>query len=166
MSLDITAAQQAIFNAFDVALDHALGAGIEVGVVQIEPPLPIYPIDSKMARPPNVTAAQNRAIARATFRQSLAATLVSAIPSKTYTDTSGTPGNATANSDLGRSAIVNAQSSVVITNSKVGTTSLVLISPETNEALTFSTVVSNGFFTVNLSSVTSGSYIFRWAVQN
>lgn len=44
----------------------------------------------------------------------------------TYTDTTGTPGNATANSVTGKSSIASGQSSVVITNALVTSTSVVM----------------------------------------
>lgn len=83
------------------------------------------------------------------------------------TDTSGTPGNATANTPAGRSAFAAAASAVVITNSLCKASSKVV--PVLNQAAADATLTqivrvstANGSFTVNGNAVATATTLFDW----
>jgi hypothetical protein len=75
------------------------------------------------------------------------------------TDTSGTPGAATINKPSGQVSVASGASSVVVTNSLVATTSVVLaVLQDNTDAIQIRSVVpASGSFTINLSGVTTGA---------
>lgn len=86
-----------------------------------------------------------------------------------YSDTSGSPGAATINKSAGRAAIAAAASSVVITNSKVLATSVVMVSLEDGDTTATSirvSAVSAGSFTVTANAAATAATKFRFAVIN
>lgn len=95
-------------------------------------------------------------------------------PLTTFTDTSGTPGNGTANTTCGRSAIASTASAAVITNSLVSATSNVFAQVETSGAgvSTLAIVPAAGSFTASsmggagVVSVTTATFKFSWCVYN
>lgn len=85
------------------------------------------------------------------------------------TDTSGTPGNATANTPAGRSAFAAAASQVVITNSLCKASSRVVAI--LNQAAADGTLTSipristaNGSFTVFGNAAATATTIFDWVL--
>jgi hypothetical protein len=83
-------------------------------------------------------------------------------------DTSGTPGNATLNTPLGRSALALGASAVTITNSLVVAGQLVDVIPEDIDttALRFKVVPAAGSFTVTWNAIATAALKFRWKVKN
>lgn len=86
----------------------------------------------------------------------------------TYTDSSGTPGNATNNSPRGRAAFAAAGTSVVITSSLVTATSTILVTLGGTDATLTSVRVTPGAgtFTVTGNAAATGSTPFDWLVVN
>lgn len=90
------------------------------------------------------------------------------------TDTSGTPGNGTANVICGRSAIASAASAAIITNYLSTTTSIVKCQLETSGAGVGAVVCApgSGNFTATsvngtgVATVTSSTATFNWCVNN
>lgn len=86
-----------------------------------------------------------------------------------YTDSSGTPGNATIDKISGRSAIALGAATVTITNARVAATSRVFISPRTRDAtglLPAVTTVGAGSFIVTTTANTTAALTFDWFVVN
>lgn len=89
-----------------------------------------------------------------------------------FTDSSGTPGNATINKSSGRSAFASAASSVVVTNSLVTASSIVIVQLETSGIGVgeLSVVPAAGSFTVTsinalgVATVVTGTAKFSWFV--
>lgn len=83
-----------------------------------------------------------------------------------YTDSSGTPGNATINKPQGRSAIAAAAAAVTITSSVCTTTSHVTITPEDLDVtlLTFKCVPGAGSFVVTGNAAATATWKFRWTI--
>lgn len=84
-----------------------------------------------------------------------------------YTDSSGTPGAATINRPLGRSAIAMGASSVVVTNSLANATSQVDITPEDLDATltAWKVTYASGSFTVTGNAVSTAVWKFRWKLS-
>lgn len=87
-----------------------------------------------------------------------------------YVDKSGTPGAATINSARGRAAIAASASSVVITNNRVTTQSIVLVHLDATSADgTLTSIqrvsVANGSFTVYGNAAATAATPFRFSVQ-
>lgn len=95
-------------------------------------------------------------------------TLVQQSPGALYTDTSGTPGSATANTASGRSAIALGASAATITSDQCFTTSVVLAQLEDLDAtLTRIKVVpGNGSFVVTGDATATAATKFRWVIVN
>lgn len=85
-----------------------------------------------------------------------------------YTDSSGTPGNATINKGSGRSAIASGASACVITNAFCMAASVVMVTAEDLDAtlLTFKCVPTDGSFTVTGVANATANWKFRWALFN
>ena len=83
-----------------------------------------------------------------------------------FTDSSGTPGNATANTALGRSAIAASATACVVTNNLVSSASVVQVSLETADATATRVIVvpANGSFTVTANAAATGTTKFNWLV--
>ena len=86
----------------------------------------------------------------------------------TYTDSSGTPGNATNNSPRGRAAFAAAGTSVVITSTLVTATSTILVSLGGTDATLTSVRVTSaaGSFTVTGNAAATATTPFDWVVVN
>lgn len=87
----------------------------------------------------------------------------------TRTDSSGTPGNVTNNSALGRAAFAAAASTCVVTNSTVTATSEVFVNLITTDATLTScrvTAVAAGSFTVTGNAVATAATTFSFIVVN
>jgi hypothetical protein len=86
---------------------------------------------------------------------------------KSYMDTSGSPGSATANAGSGRAAIAISASACTITNSLVGATSIVHATLEDLDAtLTRIKVVpASGSFTVTGDATATAATKFRWSIE-
>lgn len=84
------------------------------------------------------------------------------------TDSSGTPGAATINKPSGQVAVASGASSVVVTNSLVSSTSVVLcVLQDATDALYIRSVVPGaGTFTITLSGVTTGARKVGFVVIN
>lgn len=95
-------------------------------------------------------------------------------PLTTTTDTSGTPGSGTANTNCGRSAVASGASTATITNSNVAATSNVWIQLETSAAGIGNIAVApgSGSFVVTTINGTgaatnaTANATFSWCVQN
>lgn len=85
-------------------------------------------------------------------------------PQLTRTDTSGSPGNATANTASGKSAVAAAASSVVITNSLVTTNSLIFTQPVTADTtcVSLTATSASGSFTATCKAAATGNTTFYW----
>lgn len=85
-----------------------------------------------------------------------------------FTDTSGTPGNATANTPRGKSAIAAGVASCTITNNLCKTTSSVYVTLNgLDTTLTsISVVPANGSFAVTGNAAATANVPFSWLVQN
>lgn len=86
-----------------------------------------------------------------------------------FTDTSGTPGNATANTNCGRSAVAAAASTIVITNSSATTTSQVDLTLESKDSTCtnlYVTTLATGSFTITCSAAATAATKFNWCVNN
>lgn len=87
----------------------------------------------------------------------------------TRTDSSGTPGNVTNNSALGRAAFAAAGTSVVVTNSTVTATSEVFVNLITTDATLTScrvTAIAAGSFTVTGNAAATAAATFSFLVVN
>lgn len=87
----------------------------------------------------------------------------------TRTDSSGTPGNVTNNSALGRAAFAAAGTSVVVTNSTVTATSDVFVNLITTDATLTScrvTAIAAGSFTVTGNAAATAAATFSFLVVN
>lgn len=84
------------------------------------------------------------------------------------TDSSAAPGAATVNKPSGQAAVANGVSSVVITNSMVSTTSVVVavLQDNTDALYVRSVVPAAGSFTINLSGNTTAARKVGWVVFN
>ncbi len=89
-------------------------------------------------------------------------------PGATYTDTSGTPGSATAHTTSGRSAVALGASAATITCDKCFATSVVTAQLEDLDGtLTHVKVVpGNGSFVVTGNATATAACKFRWVVTN
>lgn len=85
-----------------------------------------------------------------------------------YSDTSATPGNATANNLSGRCSIPALGNAVTITNNKCLASSRVFMAICTNDATAVprNVVPSNGAFTITLNAATTNITGINWYVQN
>lgn len=94
--------------------------------------------------------------------------LVQASLSASYADTSDTPGNATANTGSGRSAIALGASAVTITNSQCLSTSVVNVTFEDLDATAtrLKVVPADGSFVVTADATATAATKFRWTVAN
>lgn len=82
-----------------------------------------------------------------------------------FTDLSGTPGAGTGNTMQGKFAVASGATSVTITNSMVGTGSVVVCVKEDADAATIKQVVpAAGSFQVVMSAATAGPTKVRWAI--
>lgn len=83
-----------------------------------------------------------------------------------YSDTSATPGSATANVASGRAAIAASASACVITNNKVLANSVVLVQLEDADttAIRIVCVPAGGSFTVTANAAATADTKFRWYV--
>jgi hypothetical protein len=83
------------------------------------------------------------------------------------TDSTGTPGAATINKPIGKSAIAAAASSVVITNSLVTATSHIIITPHARDTTCkeLIAVPAAGLFTVSGSANATAALPFSWRVS-
>lgn len=88
--------------------------------------------------------------------------------SSTYTDTSGTPGNATANTGSGRSAVALGDTAVTITCSQCFADSVVNATAEDIDAtLThFKVAPGNGSFVLTGNAAATAAFKFRWSITN
>lgn len=87
----------------------------------------------------------------------------------TRTDSSGTPGNVTNNSALGRAAFAAAGTSVVVTNSSVAAASEVFVNLITTDATLTScrvTAIAAGSFTVTGNAAATAAATFSFLVIN
>ena len=87
----------------------------------------------------------------------------------TRTDSSGTPGNVTNNSALGRAAFAAAGTTVVVTNSTVTATSEVFVNLITTDATLTSirvTTIGAGSFTVTGNAAATAAATFSFLVVN
>lgn len=85
------------------------------------------------------------------------------------TDSSGTPGAATANTPSGQAAIAAAAGSVTITDSLVSATSIVQAVLQANDTTCVaikSVVPGSGTFTINVNAACAGNTKVGWIVQN
>lgn len=83
-----------------------------------------------------------------------------------YTDSTGTPGDATINKASGRSAIANGATVATITNSLCTATSLVMVMPEDGlgTALWVKCVPGSGSFVVTVGVDPGATWKFRWVL--
>lgn len=86
----------------------------------------------------------------------------------TYQDDSGTPGNATQHTDMGRAAIAAAASAVTITNNKCLATSVVVVELEDADAtLLYVTVAPGaGSFVITGNTTATANTKLRWRLYN
>lgn len=86
----------------------------------------------------------------------------------TYTDTSGTPGNGTANTGTGRAAFAALGTAVVITNNLSQAASVVQVTLEDLDAtlLRVKVVPTDGSFTVTADAAATATCKFRWVLFN
>jgi hypothetical protein len=84
------------------------------------------------------------------------------------TDNTASPGAATANTPLGKSAVASGATSVVITNSTCTATSLVFVTPRTLDSAVKVWAVSAaaGSFTLTLDAAPAAAWAFNWEVRN
>lgn len=90
-------------------------------------------------------------------------------PTTSFTDASGTPGNATVNATRGKVAIAAAASSVVVTNSKVNANSQILVTLEGADATLLyikSVVPAAGSFTVTGNAAATAATSLKFTVVN
>lgn len=87
-------------------------------------------------------------------------------PSASYTDTSGTPGAATAHTGSGRSAIALGATSAVITNNQCVAACVVLGTLEDRDAtgVDLCIVPGAGSFTASVAAAATAATKFRWTV--
>lgn len=87
--------------------------------------------------------------------------------SQSGTDSTGSPGAATINKPIGKSAIAATASSVVITNSLVATTSHIIITPHARDATCkeLIAVPAAGSFTVSGTAAATAALPFSWEVK-
>lgn len=85
-----------------------------------------------------------------------------------YSDSTGTPGDATINKPIGRSAVANGATTCTITNSVCTSTSVVLVTPEDGSGTTLwhKVVPGSGSFVVTVGVDPGATWKFRWAVLN
>lgn len=85
-----------------------------------------------------------------------------------YTDSSGTPGNATINKASGRSAVAGSSATITITNSVCTATSVVLICPEDLDItlLTWKVAPAAGSFVLTGVAAATATWKFRWFLFN
>ena len=94
--------------------------------------------------------------------------LVTDVAAPTFKDTSGTAGDATANTETGLAAIATSATAAVITNSLVTANSVIAVTfanLDFGGAVRVKCVPANGSFTVTANaSVTSNPLKFYWAI--
>lgn len=98
----------------------------------------------------------------------LSCTLNNLLVMGSYTDSSGTPGNATANTATGRAAIASGASSCVISNNLVTAAARIFISPKIRDATGLLPIVSaqvaSTSFTVSTTANCTANLTFDWWV--
>lgn len=94
--------------------------------------------------------------------------LVTDVSAPTFKDTSGSPGNATANTETGLAAIATSATAAVITNSLVTSKSVIAVTFYNLDfagATQVKCVPANGSFTVTANTtVTTNPLKFYWAI--
>ena len=90
------------------------------------------------------------------------------VTSHNFTDTSGSPGNASANTVTGKSAVALGDSAVTISNTSITATSLVFVTPLASDAtLTrYYVTVSSNQFILTGNAVATAAFPFQWYVVN
>lgn len=93
---------------------------------------------------------------------------VNAVPLYTYTDTSGSPGNATINKSSGRFAMASASSTVTITNSLIKANSIPRVFAETDlgTALRYWTTHSAGSMVVHTGAAAPTNLVFSFTLAS
>lgn len=83
-----------------------------------------------------------------------------------FTDSSGSPGDATINKPLGRSAIASGHTTCVVTNSLCTANSVVNVTPEDglNTTVWYTCVPTSGSFTVTVKTDPGATWKFRWSL--
>lgn len=85
----------------------------------------------------------------------------------TDTDSTGSPGSATANTAQGAACVASGASAATITNSEVASTSRIFITPRDLDATatSFKAVAASGSFTVTTNANATSNWCFNWSVR-